>query len=559
MRGRRSSRIVPAAAPGGRPLPLTPLKLRAQDREEVLLRKADEAGARGRLPNLHPVVLPQREPLLAVDRKHHILVGQQRDLDARRAGQHHRAVGEGVGADGGDHDGVHGREEDGPAGRERVRRGTGRRCDDEAVGAVRGRVLPFHRHGQVDDSAHRGLGDHHIVERDVLGESLTPAHHPGGEHHPVVEHDLAREHGVQRREQLLERGGRQEAEPAEVDAEDRHARVADHARHRQEGAVPAEDHDEIHVSRELRPGDDRGSERGHEPGGFLLDDGHAAAPREPLDQPGDHPCRLRAVRPRDDADPLHARASTLLAMSPSRLAAVRPCDDRCRRNSRFPFGPLSGDAVTPRTCQPRITEKRASREMTAWCCPGSRTTPPLPTAPRPTSNCGFTSATSSPPGASRPNAAGRTFSSEMNETSTVTTSGASAKRRGSSARAFICSMTTTRGSLRSLTSSCPDPTSIAKTLAAPRWSRQSVKPPVEAPTSAQILPRTSTLNVSRACTSFSPPRLTYGARPRTSISESVEASAPALSTRRPSTITSPARISRTAFSRDSASPRSTSS
>ena len=33
------------------------------------------------------------------------------------------------------------------------------------------------------------------------------------------------------------------------------------------------------------------------------------------------------VQLRDDADSLHASASTLLAISPSRLAAVRPCMD----------------------------------------------------------------------------------------------------------------------------------------------------------------------------------------------------------------------------------------
>ncbi len=48
----------------------------------------------------------------------------------------------------------------------------------------------------------------------------------------------------------------------------------------------------------------------------------------------------------------------------------------------------------------------------------------------------------------------------------------------------------------------------AATLVAPRWRRQSVKPPVEAPRSMQRLPCGSTPNVSSAPASFTPPRET---------------------------------------------------
>ena len=47
-------------------------------------------------------------------------------------------------------------------------------------------------------------------------------------------------------------------------------------------------------------------------------------------------------------------------------------------------------------------------------------------------------------------------------------------------------------------------------LAAPRWSRQSVKPPVDAPTSRQRCRAASTPNVSSAPASLTPPRETYG-------------------------------------------------
>src|SRR2546427_374466 len=65
----------------------------------------------------------------------------------------------------------------------------------------------------------------------------------------------------------------------------------------------------------------------------------------------------------------------------------------------------------------------------------------------------------------------------MNETSMTASVGCSPKIRGSSARALVFSITTTRGSLRSLTSSWPVPTSTAYTRAAPRCARAAGQAP----------------------------------------------------------------------------------
>ena len=67
---------------------------------------------------------------------------------------------------------------------------------------------------------------------------------------------------------------------------------------------------------------------------------------------------------------------------------------------------------------------------------------------------------------------------------------------------------------------------------APRWSRQSVKPPVEAPTSSARRPATSTPSVSSALASLTPPRETYGGGPSTSSSTSASTSWPGFSARR---------------------------
>src|SRR5262249_9783823 len=67
-----------------------------------------------------------------------------------------------------------------------------------------------------------------------------------------------------------------------------------------------------------------------------------------------------------------------------------------------------------------------------------------------------------------------------------------------------------RLSCRNRQSNWPRPTSMATTRAAPRCSRQSVNPPVEAPMSRQTLPPTSIPKWSSAAASFKPPRLTKG-------------------------------------------------
>ena len=75
------------------------------------------------------------------------------------------------------------------------------------------------------------------------------------------------------------------------------------------------------------------------------------------------------------------------------------------RNSRLPAGPSSGLGTMPSTRHPG-NEAQPCRDsaQTSSCRAGSRTTPPLPTLPLPTSNCGLISATSAAAGRSAPGA-----------------------------------------------------------------------------------------------------------------------------------------------------------
>ena len=146
----------------------------------------------------------------------------------------------------------------------------------------------------------------------------------------------------------------------------------------------------------------------------------------------------------------------------------------------------------------------------------------------------------------------------MNDTSITMSSGAYGSSSAVSDRAFRRSMTVTRGSDRSRQSSSPYATSRATTCSAPRWSRQSVKPPVEAPTSSARRSSTANSSASRALASLIPPRETNGGRATTSTSTSSATSWPGFSARRRSgsSSTSPASTDAAARERDANSPLS---
>ena len=108
-------------------------------------------------------------------------------------------------------------------------------------------------------------------------------------------------------------------------------------------------------------------------------------------------------------------------------------------------------------------------------------------------------------------------------------------------RMFVFSIGSTCGCIRSFQASCPYPTSIAKTNLTPCWRRQSVNPPVDAPTSSATRFRTSTPKVDNAFSSLSPPRLTYFCRSCTTTFASGGIRCPGLILESPLTVTAPAR------------------
>ena len=178
------------------------------------------------------------------------------------------------------------------------------------------------------------------------------------------------------------------------------------------------------------------------------------------------------------------------------------------RTHGFPWA-RAARSLRPRRPAPAIRAPPPRPRAARAAAPRGRGRRPFRTSARPASNCGFTSTSACQPGRREPRApAAAPSAREMNDTSQVTSCGANGS--SSSVRAFVRSSTVTRGSLRIRGCSWPCPTSSAITRAAPRWSRTSVNPPVEAPRSRQSRPAGSTPNASSAFASLTPARETYG-------------------------------------------------
>src|SRR5581483_8522963 len=123
--------------------------------------------------------------------------------------------------------------------------------------------------------------------------------------------------------------------------------------------------------------------------------------------------------------------------------------------SRLPFWPGTGESQIPFPCRPSASRGATTRSTVPRRSASSRTIPPRPTLPFPTSNCGLISVMIVAARSKNGSTAGTTSSSEINETSMTANpigSGTSARSRYLILRR---SSTTTRGSCRRRQSNCP--------------------------------------------------------------------------------------------------------
>ena len=204
-----------------------------------------------------------------------------------------------------------------------------------------------------------------------------------------------------------------------------------------------------------------------------------------------------------------------------RAAIGAPSRRPCTRNSRFPSAPRSGDAITSTTTSPVLGQPvDAPRRARRGARSGSRDDAALADL--------------------RPSR----LELRLHEQHEVAVGGRAARQRGRDGhqrdegevgdgeRRPAPPMSAARGDGRSCARSTRDARVGAQrttradrgrrrprtTCAAPRWSRQSVKPPVEAPASRQRRPRRRPRTRRARAASFSPPRDTNAGRvPATSI------------------------------------------
>src|SRR5690625_581750 len=141
--------------------------------------------------------------------------------------------------------------------------------------------------------------------------------------------------------------------------------------------------------------------------------------------------------------PVHCGPSSTATRIASSDSSVVPTGSpararrRCRKYSTFPDGPGSGLATHPRVVRPSSRAARATPTTASSRSAGSRTTPPLPTRSRPTSNWGLIIGSRSPPGRAQRARAGRTSLREMNDRSPTTRSTSPPMSRGSSERTLV--------------------------------------------------------------------------------------------------------------------------
>src|SRR5438093_285228 len=265
-------------------------------------------------------------------------------------------------------------------------------------------------------------------------------------HRALLQLIAARGDVTERGVELLRGRDREEAEMADVHAEQRHAVGRERASGVEHRAVAAEYACDVEAV-ELRV--------------LHVVEAHLAdAVTERLDAlRRDSRLVHRALEARARADrDLHSAARRAASYKTKSSGGAAP-RRACTKISRLPSRPARREGATAMTGT-RASASASATLTTAFArSAGSRTIPPRPTASRPASNWGFTSATMSP-SSRRCRSDGRsTRRSEMNETSATMRSTVSG--RSTPPRAFTPSITTTRGSWRSFQSSWPFPTSTA--------------------------------------------------------------------------------------------------
>src|SRR4029453_11309042 len=365
---------------------------------------------------------------------------------------------------------------------------------------------------EIDQPTERPLRHHDVVQRELLGHWSPAPRQEGRQNEALLGGIVAAQDGLQCGKERLERGRREEAEASEGDAREGHAETVHEPRDREQRAVAAEDDDEVDLA------GDGLALRDHHPwkpearGRLAVDHDLPPVRRQPLDQPPRHFARLGSALTR--AHPPAPHPPPLLPVSAQR--AARPSrSDRSGSGVGMAAARAASNAAPSSRTAPAVARWRKTSRFPfgPWSTDAA-----TPLGRRPI----LAAAAATPRTASRP---------------------ASPPPRAPPGG---------RGWSR------PRPPPPAWTRRPPRGSRQSVNPPVDAPTSRQTRPSTTTPKASSALASFSPPLPTKGAGASRSTGVSGATRRPGLGDTPTGRRTWPARMSRAASPRLAARPRATS-
>ncbi len=246
---------VPCAQREGSTSAATPVKLRAQQAVVVVIRRMQQRDAflrrvrcRARrrpapsLPSTHAVARDLRVRVVALD---------QLDFDRRARRDDDRPVRHRVRADRRHHQHVEMRLDDRAAAGQRIRRGAGGRRDDDAVAGVRVDEPAVHARFEIQHAAGGGLLQNDVVEPERLDDRAIAAMQAGAQQRALFARELAFEGGVDVRQHVLRHDVGEEAEPAAVDAEERHVVTGHQARAVEQGAVAADGDEQVRLLGEL--------------------------------------------------------------------------------------------------------------------------------------------------------------------------------------------------------------------------------------------------------------------------------------------------------------------
>ena len=267
------------------------------------------------------VSLNNRHSDLTIDAESAVGAAVEAHRDAGAAADDERTMGERVGANGSEDNGVDAGHQDRASGGERVGSGTGGSGDDDAVGLVLDDMFAVDAQLKADEAGDGALDDS-IVEGAVRGNLLAVTEKAALDEGTRLKRTEAFGDSGESGIEFVEANFGEKAEGAEVDGEQRNFGNADGARRREQSAVTTEDEDELRlIAGYLGAGHDEFV--GVVGSGLLIDVDAIVMGGEPVQSLGDDFSQLGLGRFGDNGCDLHSLFILHVPCTPLAGPAVR--------------------------------------------------------------------------------------------------------------------------------------------------------------------------------------------------------------------------------------------